>query len=96
MCTSNHNRYKQAPWRAHVPGLIGGFIWAVGTLLNLVGGRAAGFAIAYAIGQSAPMVAALWGVYYKEMQGSDRVTIVFFALMFLFYFGAIGFIAASQ
>lgn len=56
--------YWSVPWAGHLPGLLGGAVWAVGTLFNLVGGRAVGFATSYAIGQSSPMVAALWGIWY--------------------------------
>jgi glucose uptake protein len=47
----------------HLLGLVGGFIWSLGTAFNLIAGRAVGFAAAYAIGQSSPMVAALWGIF---------------------------------
>lgn len=56
--------YKNAALRDHLPGWLGGAVWSLGTLFNLVGGRAVGFATSYAIGQSAPMVAALWGIWY--------------------------------
>jgi len=43
-------------------GLLGGAIWGIGTVFNLVAANFTGVAISYTIGQSAPMVAALWGV----------------------------------
>jgi len=82
----------QPSW--HVLGLLGGFIWSIGTAFNLVAGRAAGFAISYAIGQSAPMVAALWGVLvWKEFAGANSKAKTYLVLMFLFYAGAIAVIA---
>jgi len=82
----------QPSW--HVLGLLGGFIWSIGTAFNLVAGRATGFAISYAIGQSAPMVAALWGVFvWKEFAGANSKAKTYLVLMFLFYAGAITVIA---
>ena len=82
----------QPSW--HVLGLLGGFIWSIGTAFNLVAGRATGFAISYAIGQSAPMVAALWGVLvWKEFAGANSKAKTYLVLMFLFYAGAITVIA---
>jgi glucose uptake protein len=78
----------------HVLGLLGGFIWSTGTAFNLIAGRAVGFAAAYAIGQSAPMVAALWGIFvWKEFEGAPGKAKSYLALMFLFYIGAIAVIA---
>ncbi len=75
-----------APAREHMLGLFGGFIWGVGTVFNFVAASFAGVAISYAIGQSGPMVAALWGVFvWKEFAGAGRRAKVFLALMFLFY-----------
>ena len=80
----------------HVLGILGGFIWSIGTGFNLVAGSAVGFAIAYAIGQSAPMVAALWGVFvWKEFEGANAKAKTYLALMFLFYFGAIVALASA-
>ena len=60
-----------APASGHLLGLLGGIIWGTGTVFNVVAGKATAFAISYAIGQSAPMVGALWGVLaWKEFAGS--------------------------
>jgi glucose uptake protein len=78
----------------HILGLAGGFIWCLGTAFNLIAGRATGFAISYAIGQSAPMVAALWGIFaWKEFAGTTQKAKVYLFLMFVFYTGAIAVIA---
>jgi len=43
-------------------------------------------AISYAIGQSAPMVAALWGVFaWKEFAGAPGKAKMYLVLMFVFY-----------
>jgi len=78
------------PATGHLLGVIGGCIWGLGTVFNLVAARFSGVAISYAIGQSAPMVAALWGVLaWKEFQGANRQAKTYLGLMFLFYLLAI-------
>ncbi|MGA8541863.1 MAG: AcrB/AcrD/AcrF family protein, partial [Terriglobales bacterium] len=58
----NFSGYFSAPASGHALGLLGGFVWGTGMVFNLVAASFTGVAISYAIGQSAPMVAALWGV----------------------------------
>ena len=78
-------------------GLIGGAIWATGTVFNLVAANYTGVAISYAIGQSAPMVAALWGIFaWKEFAGANKRAKAFLALMFIFYMLAILLIARAD
>jgi glucose uptake protein len=78
--------YFSGPMSGHVLGLLGGCIWGVGTVFNVVAGKATAFAISYAIGQSAPMVAALWGVLaWKEFEGAPGKAKMYLALMFVFY-----------
>src|SRR6202142_525057 len=63
--------FFSGPPSGHLLGLLGGCIWGLGTVFNLTAGKFTGQAISYAIGQSAPMVAALWGVLaWKEFAGS--------------------------
>ena len=70
----------------HLWGLLGGFIWGTGMVFNFVAGGKLGVAISYAIGQSAPMVAALWGVFvWKEFAGANSKAKGYLAGMFLFY-----------
>jgi len=70
----------------HLLGLFGGTVWGIGTVFNFVAASFTGVAISYAIGQSAPMVAALWGVFvWKEFAGAGGKARTFLALMFLFY-----------
>jgi glucose uptake protein len=76
--------------RWHLLGIFGGAIWSVGTASNLVAGSSAGFAISYAIGQSAPLVASLWGIFvWKEFTGANSKSKRGLAAMFLFYAAAI-------
>ncbi len=86
-----------APASGHLLGLLGGVIWGTGTVFNVVAGKATAFAISYAIGQSAPMVAALWGVLaWKEFAGSGSRAKLYLALMFVFYGLAILLVARAN
>jgi glucose uptake protein len=86
-----------APASGHLLGLLGGVIWGTGTVFNVVAGKATTFAISYAIGQSAPMVAALWGVLaWKEFAGSGPRAKLYLALMFVFYGLAILLVARAN
>src|SRR5882672_4669716 len=93
----NFGEFFHGPASGHMLGLMGGVIWGTGTVFNLVAANFTGVAISYAIGQSAPMVAALWGVFaWKEFAGSNRQAKTFLGLMFLFYILAIILIAKAN
>jgi glucose uptake protein len=82
----NFSGYFRGPISGHALGLLGGFIWGIGMVFNLVAASFTGVAISYAIGQSAPMVAALWGVLaWKEFAGAPGKARIYLALMFVFY-----------
>lgn len=89
--------FFRGPASGHLLGLFGGFIWGTGTVFNMVAASLTGVAISYAIGQSAPMVAALWGILaWKEFDGSGPRAKLYLALMFVFYGLAILFIARAN
>jgi glucose uptake protein len=78
--------FFSGPISGHALGLLGGFIWGIGMVFNLVAASFTGVAISYAIGQSAPMVAALWGVFaWKEFEGAPGKAKMYLVLMFVFY-----------
>jgi glucose uptake protein len=78
--------FFRGPISGHLLGLFGGCIWGLGTMFNVVAGKVTSYAIAYAIGQSAPMVAALWGVLaWKEFAGAGGKSKAYLAFMFVFY-----------
>lgn len=82
----NFSDFFRGPASGHLLGLLGGCIWGVGTVFNVVAGKATAFAISYAIGQSAPMVAALWGIFaWKEFTGANSKAKTYLFLMFVFY-----------
>jgi glucose uptake protein len=89
--------FFHGPGSGHLLGLFGGFVWGIGTVFNLVAASFTGVAISYAIGQSAPMVAALWGVFvWHEFRGANSRAKMFLVLMFVFYILAIIAIARAN
>jgi glucose uptake protein len=93
----NFSAFFSGPPSGHLLGLIGGGIWGVGTVFNLAAGNSTAFAISYAIGQSAPMVAAVWGLFiWKEFAGSGSRARIYLALMFVSYALAILLVARAN
>jgi glucose uptake protein len=89
--------FFRGPASGHMLGLLGGIIWGAGTVFNLTAGKLTGQAISYAIGQSSPMVAALWGVFaWKEFAGSGARAKLYLGLMFVFYGLAILLVAKAN
>ncbi|HXY15218.1 MAG TPA: GRP family sugar transporter [Terriglobales bacterium] len=89
--------FFHAPASGHLLGLLGGFIWGIGTVFNLVAAHFTGVAISYAIGQSAPMVAALWGIFiWREFKESGPRSKWYLGMMFLFYSLAIILVARAN
>lgn len=73
----------------HLVGILGGCIWATGTLLSFVTAGTAGAAIAYALGQGATLVSALWGILvWREFKGAPKKSAALnFAMVVLFVIG---------
>jgi glucose uptake protein len=89
-------RFWTASAREHSLGIAGGLIWGLGGCFNLIAAGFVGVPISYAIGQSAPMIAALWGVaVWREFAGASAATWIFLGLMFAFYISAISVIALA-
>jgi glucose uptake protein len=89
--------FFRGPISGHMLGLLGGVIWGTGMVFNLVAANFTGVAISYAIGQSAPMVAALWGVLaWKEFAGAGTRAWLYLGLMFIFYCFAILLVAKAN
>jgi glucose uptake protein len=88
--------YRNGRGRDHAAGLIGAFFWGLGTTFTFVGANSVGIALAYAIGQANPLVAALWGVFvWREFKGAPRTANVLLAFMFALYFGGLLVLASS-
>ena len=65
--------YFKGACKTHLVGMLGGAIWCLGTALSYIAAGKAGAAVSYALGQGAPMVAAIWGVFiWKEFKGAKR------------------------
>jgi len=84
--------------RLHLVGMLGGAIWGLGNLFNLIAAEKAGPAISYGLGQGATLVAALWGVLiWKEFKGANvPVRRMIFAMFLLFITGLALIIAAGK
>jgi glucose uptake protein len=68
----------------------------LGTSLSYIAAGKAGAAISYALGQGAPMIAALWGVFiWKEFKGSQKSVSILLTLMFLLFIIGLSFIVLS-
>lgn len=90
--------YLAGAGRLHFWGVVGGAIWAVGTISNFVASYAAmvGPATSYALGQGATMVGAIWGVFvWKEFAGAGAGTNRLLALMFVFFIIGLGCVALA-
>jgi len=82
--------------KTHLVGMLGGAIWCLGTALSYLSSGKAGASVSYALGQGAPMVAALWGVFvWKEFKGSDKKVYGLLALMFCLFVTGLGCIVAA-
>ncbi|MBV9405431.1 MAG: AcrB/AcrD/AcrF family protein [Acidobacteriaceae bacterium] len=82
--------------RNHLLGIAGGIIWGAGGCFNFIAAGFVGVPISYAIGQSAPMIAALWGVLvWKEFAAADKIARLYLTFMFLCYIAAVSVIALA-
>jgi len=94
----SYKDYFTGRMNLHVVGLIGGGIWAIGNLFNLIAAGLAGPAISYGLGQGATLVAALWGVFvWKEFKGSPKIVgYLIFAMFLCFVLGLASIIMAGR
>ena len=78
--------FAKGTGKDHLIGFVGGVINCTGTTFNIIASGMLGAAIAYAIGQSNPMIAAIWGVFvWREFKGAPKGTNKLLVLMFLFF-----------
>lgn len=92
----NYSQYFKGSFNTHMVGILGGIIWGVGTAFSYIAAGKAGPAISYALGQGAPMIAALWGVFiWKEFRGSPKVVNYMLAFMFILFIAGLSLIVAS-
>ena len=92
----NPMEYFKGGISTHLTGVLGGAIWGLGTTFSYIASGAAGPAVSYALGQGAPMIAALWGVFiWKEFKGADRSVNWLLAIMFFFFITGLGIIVIA-
>lgn len=81
----------------HLIGILGGVIWGVGMMLNILAAEQAGFAISYGLGQGATMVAAVWGVFiWKEFVTAPKSTNRLLVMMFVGYLAGLSLIILAR
>lgn len=82
--------------RTHLVGMLGGAIWCLGTALNYISAGKAGASVSYALGQGAPMIAAIWGVFiWKEFKGARKGVYGLLGLMFCLFVSGLAIIIIS-
>lgn len=89
--------FKKGTPKLHVIGILGGVIWAIGMLFNMIAAGEAGFAISYGLGQGATMIAAIWGVFiWKEFKNAPKGTNALITYMFLLFITGISLIIMAK
>jgi glucose uptake protein len=89
--------YWRASARNHLLGLLGGIAWGIGGCFNFIAAGFVGVPISYAIGQSAPLIAASWGVFvWHEFANAPKRAWVSLRWMFVLYIAAICLIAYAH
>ena len=88
--------YFNGDAKTHLVGMLGGAIWCLGTVLNYMCAGKAGAAVSYALGQGAPMIAAIWGVFiWKEFKGAKKGVYGLLGLMFCLFVAGLALIIVS-
>lgn len=83
--------------RTHLLGILGGAIWCLGNSVSFMSVGAASPAISYGLSNSAPVVAALWGIFvWKEFRDAPKGTNTLLTLMFICYLAGLALIVYSR
>ena len=91
-----YKQYFAGNFKTHLVGVLGGCIWALGTSLNYICAGTAGAAVSYALGQGAPMIAAIWGVFiWKEFKGAKKGTGLLLTAMFVLFIAGLASIVVA-
>lgn len=89
--------YLKGTPRMHLLGLLGGAIWCLGNSVSFMAVGSASPAISYGLSNSAPVVAALWGIFvWKEFREAPRGTNMLLFFMFLCYLAGLGLIVYAR
>ena len=91
-----YKQYFAGSFKTHLVGVLGGAIWCLGTAFSYIASGKAGAAISYALGQGAPLIAAIWGVFiWKEFKGANKQVYTLLGIMFVLFVAGLGFIIAA-
>nr|WP_320059061.1 GRP family sugar transporter [uncultured Bacteroides sp.] len=92
----SYSEYFKGNFSTHTSGMLGGAIWGLGSAFSYIVSGVAGPAVSYALGQGAPMIAAIWGVFiWHEFKGSTRNVNLLLALMFVFFLSGLAMIVCA-
>ena len=92
----SYKQYFAGNFKTHLVGILGGAIWCLGTAFSYIASGKAGAAISYALGQGAPLIAAIWGVFiWKEFKGANKQVYGLLVVMFVLFIAGLGFIIAA-
>lgn len=92
----SYAEYFKGRTSLHFIGVLGGSIWALGNLFNLIAAGKAGPAISYGLGQGATLVAAIWGVLiWKEFADSSKQVKNLIAAMFILFVAGLALVIAA-
>ena len=92
----SYKQYFAGNFKTHLVGILGGAIWCLGTAFSYIASGKAGAAISYALGQGAPLIAAIWGVFiWKEFKGANKQVYGLLGVMFVLFIAGLGFIIAA-
>jgi glucose uptake protein len=81
----------------HLLGMLGGAIWCLGNSVSFMSVGAASPAISYGLSNSAPVVAAIWGIFvWKEFRDAPKGTNLLLTIMFACYLAGLAFIVYSR
>jgi len=81
-----YSDYFSGNIKNHLAGIIGGIIWCMGMMFNILGGVKAGFAISYGLGQGATIIAALWGIFiWREFKNAPKISGIYLTLMMVLF-----------
>jgi glucose uptake protein len=91
------SNYFSGGLRNHITGILGGMIWCIGMSLNIIASGKAGAAISYGLGQSATIVAAIWGIYiWKEFKQAPPGVAALLNIMLLLYLAGIALVIYAR
>ncbi len=77
-------QYWKGSFSTHLTGVLGGMIWMLGLEASFMAVGVANPAVSYALGNAAPVVAMLWGIFiWKEFKDAPKRTNILLAFMFI-------------